>query len=69
MEILVKTMEIITFTCKACGSSIGDFTNLWTQIGKSYFSPIVDPQHGPDIKPHGPVRSGEKGTLVEGWYD
>jgi hypothetical protein len=61
-------MEIITFTCKGCGSSIGNLTNLWTQIGKSYFSPIVDPHHGPDINPHGPLRSGEKGTLVEGWY-
>ncbi|KAB5530292.1 hypothetical protein GE09DRAFT_387008 [Coniochaeta sp. 2T2.1] len=59
-------MEIITFNCKSCGGSIGDFANLWIQIGKSYFSPIVDPHHAPDIKPHGPLRAGEKGTLVEG---
>ncbi|OIW35589.1 hypothetical protein CONLIGDRAFT_63525 [Coniochaeta ligniaria NRRL 30616] len=59
-------METVTFTCKTCDSSIGEFANLWTQIGKSYFSPIVDPQRGPDIRSHGPLRSGEKGTLVEG---
>jgi hypothetical protein len=60
-------MEIISFICTGCDVSVGEFANLWTQIGKSYFSPIVDPEHSPAIKSHGPLRSGEKGTLVEGW--
>lgn len=60
-------MRTVTFACRGCDSPIGDFTNLWTQIGKSYFSPIIDPQRSPDIRSHGPLRAGEKGTLVEGW--
>lgn len=60
-------MEIVSFTCKECDDRIGEFANLWTQVGKSYFSPIVDAEHAPEIESHGPHRSGEKGTLVEGW--
>jgi hypothetical protein len=62
-------METINICCKSCDNLIAEFTNLWTQIGKSYFSPIIDPPHAPNIVSHGPVRSGEKGTLVEGWYE
>lgn len=61
-------MEIVTFTCKGCDVSIDDFANLLTQVGKSYFSPIVDPEHGPAIMSQGPLRAGKKGTLVERWY-
>jgi hypothetical protein len=62
-------METIRICCKSCDSSIGEFTNLWTQVGKSYFSPIVDPPHAPEIESAGPARAGEKETLVEGWYE
>lgn len=60
-------MELISCTCKACNVIIGDFANLWTQIGTSYYSPIVDPEPDVGIGSRGTVRFGEKGTLVEGW--
>jgi len=61
-------METISCTCKECGGVIGVCANLWTQIGRTYFSPIVEPHDGFMIAPHGAVRLGERGTLVEAWY-
>ncbi|KAK1757724.1 hypothetical protein QBC47DRAFT_164319 [Echria macrotheca] len=58
-------MELVYCNCKKCESTIGLFVNLWTRIGKSYYSPIVDAE-GPLIRPDGEVRAGETGTLVEG---
>lgn len=60
-------MESVTFDCKGCELTIGTFTNQWTQIGKTYFSPKVDPPHDPVIKVQGALRAGDRGTLVEGW--
>lgn len=62
-------METINICCRGCDNPLAQYTNLWTQIGKSYFSPIIDPLEGPVIESHGPLRFGEKGTLVEGWYE
>lgn len=61
-------MEVIKCTCKDCGATVSECANLWTQIGKTYFSPIVEPRDGFAIESHGPVRLGESGTLVEAWY-
>jgi hypothetical protein len=60
-------MEIISCICKGCDVVIGDFTNLWTQIGTSYYSPVVDAESNLGIESHGRARWGEQGTLVEGW--
>ncbi|KAL2132579.1 hypothetical protein VTI74DRAFT_3634 [Chaetomium olivicolor] len=58
-------METIFCECKKCDAPIGRFSNLWTQIGKSYFSPVVEPEDDLAVKCKGNVRIGERGTLVE----
>jgi hypothetical protein len=60
-------MEVISCICKSCDIVIGNFTNLWTQIGTSYYSPVIDAESSLGIESHGGVRGGEGGTLVEGW--
>jgi hypothetical protein len=60
-------METVFCECKKCDAPIGRFVNLWTQIGKSYFSPVVEPEDDLAIKCKGAVRIGERGTLVEEW--
>ncbi|KAK3311199.1 uncharacterized protein B0T15DRAFT_507784 [Chaetomium strumarium] len=37
-------MESVFCECKECGALIGRFTNLWTQIGKDLFSPVLEPE-------------------------
>ncbi|KAK4103137.1 hypothetical protein N658DRAFT_422231 [Parathielavia hyrcaniae] len=59
-------METVFCECKKCDAPIGRFFNLWTQIGKSYFSPVVEPEDDLAIQFHGAFRIGEHGTLVEG---
>ncbi|KAK4127143.1 hypothetical protein N657DRAFT_661377 [Parathielavia appendiculata] len=61
-------METVFCECKKCGAPIGRFVNLWTQIGKSYFSPVVEPEDDLAIQYHGTIRIGEQGTLVEGCH-
>lgn len=61
-------METVDCNCARCGAKLGRFTNLWTQIGKSYFSPAVTSQEDPWVMSQGVTRIGEKGTLVDGWY-
>ncbi len=63
----IAAMETVFCECKKCDSAIGRFANLWTQIGKSYFSPVVEPEDELAIQSHGTVRIGERGTLVEEW--
>ncbi|KFY40368.1 hypothetical protein V494_03536 [Pseudogymnoascus sp. VKM F-4513 (FW-928)] len=51
-------MEVATCSCAKCGTFIGDFENLWNQIGKKHFSPvnlksknwIVGLQHAEDVR-------------------
>lgn len=42
--------------------------NFWTQIGKSYVTPIVAPDESRAIITKGPTRVGDENTLVSGWY-
>ncbi|KAK1827208.1 hypothetical protein QBC39DRAFT_267529 [Podospora conica] len=58
-------MESVYCNCKQCSATIGLFVNLWTQIGKSYFSPVIAPDDSPAVLREGASRMGEKGTLVE----
>ncbi|KAK0733596.1 hypothetical protein B0T26DRAFT_669994 [Lasiosphaeria miniovina] len=58
-------METVLCSCKKCDAALGDFVNLWTQVGKSYFSPIVEPDYDIAVQSDGAVREGERGTLVE----
>lgn len=60
-------METVFCECKKCGAPIGRFANLWTQIGKSYLSPAVEPEDALAARSHGEIRVGEQGTLVEEW--
>ena len=60
-------METVFCECKKCNAQIGRFANLWTQIGKSYFSPVVEPEDDLAVHCQGAVRIGERGTLVEEW--
>jgi len=61
-------MESVYGNCKKCDDTIGLFVNLWTRIGKSYFSPIVDPGNDVAVRLDGEIRVGERGTLVDEWY-
>ncbi|KAK5654769.1 hypothetical protein OQA88_6805 [Cercophora sp. LCS_1] len=58
-------MESVYCNCKKCDTTIGLFINLWTRIGKSYYSPIVDPDGELAVRPDGDTRIGETDTLVE----
>ncbi|KAK0730754.1 hypothetical protein B0H67DRAFT_639216 [Lasiosphaeris hirsuta] len=58
-------MESVYCNCKKCDATVGLFINLWTQIGKTYFSPIIDPEDNLAILCQGAIRVGERGTLVE----
>ncbi|KAJ4290179.1 hypothetical protein N0V88_006688 [Collariella sp. IMI 366227] len=60
-------METVFCECKKCDAPIGRFANLWTQIGKGYFSPVVEPEDDLAVKCKGTVRIGERNTLVEEW--
>lgn len=66
---MLNNMDTIVCRCKKCGSEVGEFINLWTQVGKSYVSPVIEPDEGPAILSRGAVRVGERGTLVEEWCD
>jgi hypothetical protein len=61
-------MERIGCNCKTCGARVGIFVNLWMQVGRSYFSPILDPQSDLSVIGQGDVRVGEQQTLVADWY-
>lgn len=43
------------------------FANLWTQIGKSYFSPVLEAKGDVKIVDVEPIRKGEPQTLVAEW--
>lgn len=61
-------MERIVCQCKKCGARLGEFVNLWTRIGKAYFSPVVSgPRDTWNLESHGEEREGEQSTLVEKW--
>lgn len=57
--------------CAKCDSTLGTLVNLWTQIGKKYITPVAyveDKAEADKIAATGAVRTGDVGTLVEGWY-
>lgn len=60
-------METIFCECKKCDAAIGRFANLWTQIGKSYFSPVIEPEDDLAVQYLDTVRIGEQDTLVAEW--
>lgn len=51
-------MEVVTCSCVKCGTFVGDFENIWNQIGKKHFSPVslkrkdwtVGLQHWGDVR-------------------
>ncbi|KAK1671178.1 hypothetical protein BDP55DRAFT_298028 [Colletotrichum godetiae] len=57
-------MEIIQCKCARCQTKLASFFNLWTQIGKSYFSPTIEAQGNTKIIAKEPTRIGEAGYLV-----
>ncbi|KUI67417.1 hypothetical protein VM1G_02778 [Cytospora mali] len=59
-------MERIRCNCKQCGSKLGEFVNLWTQVGKSYCTPVVQPFEPLNIQHDGEARLGDSQTLVDG---
>ncbi|SPO04251.1 uncharacterized protein DNG_06934 [Cephalotrichum gorgonifer] len=59
-------METLTSKCSQCNLELGRFINLWTQIGKSYVTPIVTPGESRAITTKGPSRVGDQNTLVSG---
>lgn len=61
-------MEKLIGKCSQCSTELGRFVNLWTQIGKSYVTPIVTPDESRTIITKGPTRVGDENTLVSGWY-
>ena len=62
----MASMDTLECTCSACGNVIGQFINLWVQIGKTYYSPVVQGYEPPALVPSGVVRQGSSGTLIEG---
>ncbi|KAL2159264.1 hypothetical protein VTH06DRAFT_2699 [Thermothelomyces fergusii] len=58
-------METVFCECKTCDAPIGRLANLWTQIGKGYLSPVVEPEDDLAIQPRGAIRIGGRGTLVD----
>ncbi|OHE93621.1 hypothetical protein CORC01_11120 [Colletotrichum orchidophilum] len=59
-------MEVIQCKCTSCQTKLANFFNLWTQIGKSYFSPLIDAQGTTQMVAKEPTRIGEAETLVAG---
>ncbi|EFW99528.1 hypothetical protein CMQ_7896 [Grosmannia clavigera kw1407] len=59
-------METIDCRCSSCQNALGTTVNLWTQIGRSYYSPVASPHPRLSVQACGAARAGEKGTLVEG---
>jgi hypothetical protein len=51
-------MDVVTCSCANCGAHVGDFENLWDQIGKRHFSPVclkrknwnITLQHSGDVR-------------------
>ncbi|KAI1075803.1 hypothetical protein F5B20DRAFT_373895 [Whalleya microplaca] len=58
-------MQQVACACMKCKRHLGELLNLWTQIGKSYISPIVPSETGLRITPSGSARLGDKQTLVD----
>ena len=60
-------MEQVTCSCTKCGRDLGEFANIWTQIGKSYVSPVGGDDGNAKVENRGSVRVGDKETLVGDW--
>ncbi len=56
-------MERVQCRCKKCGDVLGEFANLWTQIGRNYVSPTVRLGNGLNVVSHGAIRVGGKRNL------
>ncbi|KAI1369332.1 hypothetical protein F5Y08DRAFT_151183 [Xylaria arbuscula] len=61
----LTVMDIASISCSQCHHDLGTLLNLWTQIGKSYISPVVHTGTALDVTPDGAIKHGEKGTIVE----
>ncbi|KAI0442109.1 hypothetical protein F4803DRAFT_384201 [Xylaria telfairii] len=59
-------METVTACCSQCEHRLGSLLNLWTQIGNTYISPVVQHALALDISSEGVIRHGEIGTIVDG---
>ncbi|KAH7359382.1 hypothetical protein B0T11DRAFT_114747 [Plectosphaerella cucumerina] len=57
-------MERVLCQCAACDAKVGLYTNLWLQIGKGYYSPVLDDEAEAAHVVKGSQRDGEEGTLV-----
>ncbi|KAI1504355.1 hypothetical protein F5X99DRAFT_36806 [Biscogniauxia marginata] len=59
-------MEQVFCSCIKCNQRLSQFLNLWTKIGKSYISPIVQAEVPLNVVASGEVRLGEAQTVVVG---
>ncbi|KAF4832668.1 hypothetical protein CGCSCA4_v013530 [Colletotrichum siamense] len=57
-------MDTVQCRCKNCQANLAKFANLWTQIGKSYFSPVLEAKGDVKTVDVEPIRKGEPQTLV-----
>ena len=60
-------MDVVSICCSQCHHGLGTLLNLWTQIGKSYISPVVYADAALDVRLDGAIQHGEKGTIVDNW--
>ncbi|KAK5624490.1 hypothetical protein RRF57_000206 [Xylaria bambusicola] len=58
-------MDCVLIRCNKCHHHMGVLTNLWSQIGKNYISPVVYVHDALDVTPDGAVKHGAKGTIID----
>jgi hypothetical protein len=61
-------MERVLCQCAACDAKVGIYTNLWLQIGKGYYCPVLNDEAEAAHVVKGSQRDGEEGTLVAEWH-
>ncbi|OBT74685.1 hypothetical protein VF21_06973 [Pseudogymnoascus sp. 05NY08] len=63
-------MEVVTCSCAKCGTFIGDFENIWNQIGKKHFSPVSLKRKdwSAGLQHSGDVRIAPTETVIEDSY-
>ncbi|KAI1176669.1 hypothetical protein F4777DRAFT_587754 [Nemania sp. FL0916] len=58
-------MEAVVIYCKRCDHRLGTTLNSWTQIGKSFISPVLRARDPWGIALDGVIRHGESGTIID----
>jgi Fe-S cluster biosynthesis and repair protein YggX len=58
-------MDMVTCSCAKCGTSVGDFENLWNRIGKRHFSPVSLKDWSTGLQHSGDVRIAPTETMIE----